>query len=178
MPKAIFVNDVFYLCAMNTAYLILGSNLGDRIKNLHKAAELISISAGKIKKESEIYVTAAWGNTSQPDFLNQALSIETHLTASELLDTLLLIEQELGRVRNATKWAERTIDIDILFFNNDIINSVNLTVPHPFMQERMFVLVPLAEIAETFVHPQLKKNVKQLLSDCTDNLEIAKFSSR
>ncbi len=178
MTRAIFVIDVFYLCAMNTAYLILGSNLGDKGDNLNQAATLISEKAGTIKKKSEIYVTAAWGNTNQPDFLNQAFLIETHLSAPELLDTLLMIEQELGRVRNTTKWAERTIDIDILFYNSDIIDSTNLKVPHPFMQERMFVLVPLAEIASSFVHPKLKKNVGQMLSDCTDSLETAKFSSR
>lgn len=178
MARAIFVNDVFYLCAMNTAYLILGSNLGDKINNLSRATTLISERAGNIIKRSEVYVTAAWGNTNQPDFVNQALAIETSLGAPELLDTLLSIEQSLGRVRTTKKWSERTMDIDILFYNNDIINSENLKVPHPYLQERMFVLVPLAEIAASFVHPELNKRIGQLLADCKDSLETAKHNSR
>ncbi|MFY9307629.1 MAG: 2-amino-4-hydroxy-6-hydroxymethyldihydropteridine diphosphokinase [Bacteroidia bacterium] len=160
---------------MNTAYLILGSNVGDRFQNLNTATQLINESAGNIRKKSEIYVTAAWGNTGQPDFLNQALLIETPLPASELLSALLTIEQMLGRVRNSVKWAERTIDIDILFYNNDIIDDAQLKVPHPFIQERKFVLVPLSEIAASFVHPKLKKSISQMLSECTDDLETAKL---
>lgn len=173
----LFIYDVFYLCTMNTAYLILGSNVGDRRKNLDSAAQLIEELAGNIKKRSKIYVTAAWGNTNQPDFLNQALLIETPLEAMKLLKTLLTIEQRLGRVRNTLKWAERTIDIDILFYNNDIIDIADLKIPHPFMQERKFVLIPLSEIAASYVHPKLKKSILQLLSECSDNLETAKLDS-
>lgn len=173
----LFIYDVFYLCNMNTAYLISGSNVGDRLQNLNSALRLIEERAGSIKERSEIYATAAWGNVNQPDFLNQALHIETSLGAIELLDILLTIEERLGRVRNTVKWAERTIDIDILFYNNDIIDIAHLKVPHPFMQERKFVLVPLSEIAASYVHPKLKKSILQLLSECSDDLETARLDS-
>lgn len=157
---------------MNTAYLILGSNLGDKLQNLMDARKHIQEIAGKIIKTSAVYATSAWGNTNQPDFLNQALCIETSFSASDLLDTLLWIEQLQGRVRDEKKWMERTMDIDILFYNDTVINSSSLIIPHPFIQERKFVLVPMSEIAPGLVHPVLKRNITQLLLSCEDNLEI------
>lgn len=136
------------------------------------ARKCIQERAGKIIKRSAVYVTSAWGNTNQPDFLNQALCIETPFSASDLLYTLLSIEQLQGRVRDEKKWMERTIDIDILFYNNDIIDTKSLKVPHPFIQERKFVLVPMSEIAPDLVHPVLKSNITKLLLSCGDNLEI------
>lgn len=158
---------------MNTAYLILGSNLGNRLGNLMQAEKHISEKAGKILKKSAVYVTSPWGKTDQPDFLNQALCIETSFSALDLLNILLSIEQILGRVRDEKKWMERTMDIDMLFYNNEIITTANLTIPHPFIQERKFVLAPMAEIAPQLVHPILKKSMEQLLRDCEDNLEIS-----
>lgn len=157
---------------MNTAYLILGSNVGNKLENLAIAEKHISVMAGKIIKKSSVYITSAWGNTDQPDFLNQALCIETPYTAPDLLASLLSIEQLLGRVRDAQKWMQRTMDIDILFYNNDIISTRDLEIPHPFIQERKFVLIPLSEIASGLTHPVLKKNIEQLLSGCEDNLKI------
>ncbi len=160
---------------MNTVYLILGCNIGDKFKNLERVVEVISEKAGIIIKKSNIYETAAWGNVNQPDFLNQALCIETPFSATDLLKILLSIEQSLGRTRNEQKWMERTMDIDILFYNNAIIDSIDLKVPHPYLHLRKFVLVPMAEIAANFVHPVLKKNITTLLEDSSDDLRITKF---
>ena len=162
---------------MNTAYLILGGNKGDRLQNLQKALQLISQKAGIIVETSDIFTTNAWGNTEQPDFLNQALYLQTSLRAVDLLQTLLSIEQELGRVRDQQKWTARIIDIDILFYNTDIITTPALKIPHPFIQERMFVLVPMAQIAPMLVHPVFKKSIQTLLLECTDKLEVIKLQT-
>lgn len=162
---------------MNTAYLILGGNIGNRLQNLQKALQLISKQAGLITETSDIFTTSAWGNTDQPDFLNQALCLQTPLTAVDLLETLISIEQQLGRVRDHQKWTERVIDIDILFYNRDIINTPDLKIPHPYLQERMFVLVPMAQLAPMFVHPALNKNIQTLLFECTDKLEVIKLQT-
>lgn len=157
---------------MNTAYLILGCNKGNTLQNLQQAINLLNERAGSIQQQSDIYKTAAWGNTNQPDFLNQAVCIKTTLTASSLLDTILAIEKQLGRVRDDQKWMERTMDIDILFFNDECILTESLTVPHPFIQDRKFVLVPMAQLAASLVHPVLQKSIAELLVACTDNLKI------
>jgi 2-amino-4-hydroxy-6-hydroxymethyldihydropteridine diphosphokinase len=159
---------------MNTAYLILGGNKGDVLQNLQLATQLITEKVGKILQQSAVYVTAPWGNSNQPNFLNQALAIETLLSANDLLKQLLSIEQSFGRVRDHQKWMERSMDIDILFYNNDVINTPDLKIPHPFIQERKFVLVPMAQLAGQLVHPVLKKNIKTLLSECLDTLEVTK----
>jgi len=162
---------------MNTAYLILGGNIGNRLQNLQEAIQLISKKAGLITETSDVFTTSAWGNTDQPDFLNQAVCLQTHLTAEDLLETLISIEQLLGRVRDHQKWTERVIDIDILFYNRDIINTPDLKIPHPYLQERMFVLVPMAQLASMFVHPALNKNIQTLLLECTDKLEVIKLQT-
>ena len=153
---------------MNIAYLLLGGNLGDRLQNLHKALILINKMAGATTKKSNVFVTAAWGNENQPDFYNQAICINTTLSALDLLNILLKIEEELGRKRTDKKWQERTMDIDILFYNDVIIDTMQLKIPHPFIQDRKFVLIPLMEIAKDFIHPVLKKNISQLLAECED----------
>src|SRR5690349_6009474 len=122
---------------MNTGYLLLGSNLGDRKNYLSKAAELLEIHVGKITSKSMLYNTAPWGVDNQDDFLNQAVRVETKLSAHQLLENILSIEEKLGRIRTK-KWEARTIDIDILFFNADIIRTDNLTIPHPFLHQRRF----------------------------------------
>jgi 2-amino-4-hydroxy-6-hydroxymethyldihydropteridine diphosphokinase len=157
---------------MNTAYLLLGGNLGDRLANLQKTITLINQQVGNVIKQSDIFVTAAWGNTNQPDFYNQAICVETQLSPFELLKTLLHIEEELGRKRDEKKWQARTIDIDILFFNNEIIDTKNLKIPHPYIQDRKFVLIPLHQIAKGFIHPSLNKNIETLLLACKDTLDV------
>lgn len=157
---------------MNTVYLLLGGNKGDKLNNLKAAMHLLETKVGQIKKRSDIFITAAWGNTDQPDFVNQAICIETALSANELLQHTLSIEEALGRIRGEKKWEERTIDIDILFYNDDIIDTFHLKIPHPYIQERKFVLVPMEQIAPGLTHPQLKKDIKTLLLECSDDLEV------
>ena len=159
---------------MNSAYLILGSNIGNSWEILAKANDLIKSEAGEIIKKSSVYESAAWGNKNQPNFLNQALCVSTKLSAIALLKTLLVIEQQLGRVRDGSKWMARSIDIDILFYNADIISTEELKIPHPYIHERRFVLLPLQEIAGEFIHPQHKKSIAKLLVECPDKLEVVK----
>lgn len=158
----------------NKALLLLGSNKGLKEKQLSDAAVQLEEKAGKIVKHSSVYKTAAWGNTNQPDFLNMAVEIETVKNAHELLASILDIEKRMGRKRNG-KWQARIIDIDILFFNNEIIETDKLVIPHPFIQERRFTLVPLNEIAENYVHPVYRKTIGELLKYCHDKLEVVKY---
>lgn len=157
---------------MNTAYLILGGNKGDKLQNLQQAILLLGSKVGTITKKSDIFVTAAWGNTNQPDFFNQAICIETLLSPKELLKEIISIEQTLGRIRSHEKWMERTMDIDILFYNDAIIDTEDLKIPHPFIQERKFVLVPMEQLSPGLIHPILKKNIRTLLFECADELDV------
>jgi 2-amino-4-hydroxy-6-hydroxymethyldihydropteridine diphosphokinase len=141
---------------MNKAYLLTGGNLGNRLDNLYKAADYIEQYCGKIVRKSSVYETAAWGLEDQPDFYNQALLINTMLSAQELIRQLLIIENKMGR-RREVKMGPRTIDIDILFYNDAVINAPDLIIPHPRMQDRRFVLMPFSEIAPNFIHPVFHK---------------------
>jgi 2-amino-4-hydroxy-6-hydroxymethyldihydropteridine diphosphokinase len=168
-----FITDVFLsLALMNTAYLLLGGNKGNKLKNLQQAIEFITLKVGVIVNKSDVFVTAAWGNLNQPDFINQAISLHTSLSAADLLEQILIIEGQLGRIRSHEKWMERTMDIDILFYNDEIIDTPNLKIPHPFIQERKFALVPMAQIACGLIHPLLKKSIAQLTDECNDPLEV------
>ena len=160
---------------MSTAYLLIGGNLGNRKDNLLKAASLITEQCGALTKSSSIYETAAWGITDQPSFLNQALAISTSVNARQLLRKILKIEKEMGRIRKE-KLGPRIIDIDILLFENEIHDLRFLKIPHPEMQNRRFVLTPLAEINSGLQHPVLKKSIAQLLEECPDNLEVKKIA--
>jgi 2-amino-4-hydroxy-6-hydroxymethyldihydropteridine diphosphokinase len=146
---------------LQTVYLLLGSNLGNSKEILEKAVELLAQKVGVITKQSKDYETAPWGVTDQPDFLNLALEIHTKLQPLEVLEQTQFIENQLGRVRKE-KWGARLIDIDILFYGNEIIDEPHLKVPHPFLHERDFALTPLAEIASDFVHPVFEKTIECL----------------
>ena len=155
-------------------YILLGSNLGDREQHLSKAREKIQKAGCAITRTSSIYQTSPWGKTNQPDFLNQVICITTKFNALELLGILLQIETALGRIRSE-KWGERTIDIDILFYDNQVIAREDLTIPRPGISSRRFTLVPLCEIAAEFIHPVLQENLKTLLEKCPDLSLVEKF---
>lgn len=155
---------------MNKIYLLTGGNIGDRKKNVETAAALIQKEIGSVVGSSKIYETEAWGITNQASFYNQVLFIESKFSAKEILQKILKIEEEMGRVRTI-KNAARIIDIDILFFNDDIVNEQNLTIPHPEIINRRFVLSPLNEIASDMIHPVYKKNIHELLAMCKDELK-------
>ncbi len=148
--------------------------MGDSKKQLNIAKNNIIKSVGEIVTHSSIYATAAWGNKEQPDFLNQVLIIETKLSPNNVLDKILSIEEYMGRKRTFRN-APRIIDIDILFFNNEILKTENLTIPHKEIANRRFVLAPLKEIAPLFVHPMSKKTINSLLAECKDELNVQKI---
>ena len=159
---------------MNKIYLLLGSNQQNPQKQLLLSQKLIAKKIGPIKRKSGIYQTAAWGNTYQPDFLNQVIIVETKLPALQTMQIILQIEKKMGRLRTV-KNAPRIIDIDILFFNKEIINEKKLTVPHPQLQNRRFVLVPLNELSPNLKHPVIKKTIHKLFIHCPDKLNVKKF---
>ena len=161
---------------MNELYLSLGSNIGDRKKHLTDAILLIKIHLGKVTKKAAIYQTPAWGFESTP-FLNTCICITTKLTTEEALINLQTIEKELGRkAKITTDYEARPIDIDIIYASEGIFNLPNLVVPHPLMQERKFVLVPLLDIAADIIHPLLHINTKELLTTCGDDSEVIEFN--
>jgi 2-amino-4-hydroxy-6-hydroxymethyldihydropteridine diphosphokinase len=141
---------------------------------LDKAGMAIQEEVGKLIKSSSRYQTAAWGKTDQPDFINQVLKLETSLRPLEVLKTILGIERKLGRERTE-KWGSRTIDIDILFYDQEVVASSELTIPHPYLQQRAFTLIPLAELEPDFVHPVFKKTVSELLDELESQLEVKKL---
>ena len=159
---------------MNQTYLLIGGNVGNRSKNMERAAELIGAKVGAVGKQSALYETEAWGKKDQPAFLNQVLKVDTDLSPEDLLQTILNIEQEMGRKR-AEKYGPRTIDIDILLYNDLILDTKDLAIPHPQMHLRRFVLTPLAAIAASVIHPVLKKSIDELLLECPDKLAVKKL---
>ena len=159
---------------MNKTYLLLGSNMGNSQQQLTIAVKSITRQIGKVIRQSSLYATAAWGNANQPDFLNQVIIVETKLTALQTIEIILGIEKKMGRVRT-TKNAPRIIDIDILFFNKEIIDEKTLAVPHPQIENRRFVLIPLNELSPNFKHPVSHKTIHRSLNDCADALDVRKF---
>ncbi|MEL6658823.1 MAG: 2-amino-4-hydroxy-6-hydroxymethyldihydropteridine diphosphokinase [Bacteroidota bacterium] len=152
---------------MSQVILHLGSNMGLRNQYLQYARQLLERRVGKVKAASAVYETGAWGIKDQRDFLNQAFRLKTKLTPDEVLTAALEIEKELGRQRKQ-KWGERIIDIDLIFYGKRVLNTPHLTLPHPWLQERRFVLAPLAEIIPKWKHPLLGLKVRTLLKKCPD----------
>ena len=161
---------------LHQVFILLGSNQGQRKQFLRKAIQEIQLHCGNITNESSIYETAAWGNTKQAAFLNQVIVIRTKLSPDDLMKKLLEIEQKLGRVRTE-KYGPRTIDLDILFYDALIFHSAIVTLPHPAIQDRKFVLIPLAELSPGKIHPVYKKTISTLLKECADQLAVIKHSS-
>jgi 2-amino-4-hydroxy-6-hydroxymethyldihydropteridine diphosphokinase len=159
---------------LNQIFLALGSNLGDRLGNLLRVVEHLPPEV-RLITQSPIYETEPWGYTSQPHFLNQVIEAESRLSPPELLKYLKTREFELGR-RRGIRYGPRVIDIDLLFYNTLIFNSPKLTIPHPKLHERAFVLVPLADIAPDFIHPVFQKTIRELLSG-VDTAGVISFES-
>lgn len=163
---------------MAKVFLGLGSNLGDREKNITSALRLLAkLPTTKLVRCSSIYETAPWGMSEQPSFLNCACEVETALKPTELLDSIMSIEKELGRERTKERYGSRIIDIDILLYGDTVESGENWKIPHSAMHLRRFVLVPLCEIASDFLHPLIKKTIRQLLEECPDRLEVKIFSA-
>lgn len=156
-------------------YLLIGTNLGERVQNLAKARQLLAETAGKVISQSSLYETEAWGEIDQPDFLNQVLRIETVLSHEALLQKMQAVEQIMGKIK-VGKWRERLIDIDMLYYGNRVVRTSVLTLPHPEIQNRNFTLEPLCEIAGEEVHPLLHKSHRQLLAESPDLLKVWKYS--
>ncbi|MBX0332613.1 2-amino-4-hydroxy-6-hydroxymethyldihydropteridine diphosphokinase [Pontibacter sp. HSC-14F20] len=161
---------------MPKLYLLLGGNLGDRPLYLSQAREQIAAQIGLIVQSSALYETAAWGKTDQPAFLNQVLEVQTTLSPEQVLQGINQIEQELGRIRQE-HWGARVIDIDILFYDQLILQTQRLTIPHPQLHLRRFTLLPLNEIAPHLLHPVLNLQITQLLRDCPDKLPVHLYVS-
>ena len=159
---------------MIDVFLLLGSNLGDRQSFLQRAIDHIESEIAPIIEQSSVYETQSWGKSDLPDYLNKVIKLNTGLSAQEVLKRILSIEKGLGREREV-KWGSRTIDIDILFYENNVIDEPDLKVPHPELHNRMFTLAPLSEIAPDFIHPILNKSVFELKNKLKDNLIVKKL---
>lgn len=159
---------------MIDVFLLLGGNMGDRLKYLEKAVKQIDSRIGEVVSVSGVFQTQSWGKTDEPDYLNQAVKLRTDKPARQVLEHALAIERDLGRERKE-KWGSRTIDIDILFYGDAVINEPDLIVPHPGLPHRRFALEPLSEIAGNFVHPVLRKTISDLKNDVSDDLIVKKF---
>ncbi|MDR0660313.1 MAG: 2-amino-4-hydroxy-6-hydroxymethyldihydropteridine diphosphokinase [Prevotellaceae bacterium] len=161
---------------MSKTYLLLGADIGDKRTTFAKAKQLIGESVGRIIRESSLYESAAWGFKNDTTFLNQVLEVETSLSPLDLLDGLQKIENELGRTRSGNGYESRLIDIDILFYDDLVTNTSELTVPHPHLHKRMFTLAPLSELALNYIHPVLHKSVSRLKAECTDRGVVRKIN--
>lgn len=157
------------------AFILLGSNLGNRLSQLEEACRAIENAGITIIERSSVYETEPWGNNEQPAFLNMMLQIATTLAPDALMQRLLDIEHQMGRKR-IQKYGPRTIDIDILFFDDLVYQSTLVSIPHPHIQERRFVLEPMCELAASKKHPVLNKTMYELLMSCEDPLAVKRLS--
>ena len=162
---------------MNTIYLHLGGNIGNRLLYISKAFVLITKYIGKIIDRSSLYESEPWGFNSDSEFINICIAVKSKLSAREVLLKIRRIEDELGRKREKNKYSSRSIDIDIVFFNSEIINEKDLIIPHPKIQARKFVLVPLYEILPDFIHPTIEKSIEVLLRECKDRKKVLLYKN-
>ena len=161
---------------MSRVALLIGGNQGDRVGLLQHACRMIAEQIGMIVQLSSIYETEAWGFDAEQNFLNQAVVVETKLSAHEVLEKALSIETQLGRVRTGNGYASRTMDIDILFVDDKCFDTPDLVVPHPRIHQRNFVLVPLCEIMSNYVHPKMKKTIVNLLKTSSDKGKVMLYN--
>ncbi|MDQ3192733.1 MAG: 2-amino-4-hydroxy-6-hydroxymethyldihydropteridine diphosphokinase [Bacteroidota bacterium] len=159
---------------MEKVVLLLGSNLGISQEILQKAIKLINDRVGVVEKASGIYQSKPWGFEHSNDFLNQVVLVNTQKSPEKLLDTILGIEGDLGRVREGGTYQARIIDIDILYYNEMVFDVEHLKIPHPLLQQRKFTLIPLVEILPDYIHPVFNKTNRELLEQCSDNSEVIK----
>ncbi len=168
----------YLCCLMQTIYIGIGGNIGRRERFIAAAVQLIATEIGRVAAESQLYKTAPWGMDDADDFLNAVVEVHTDLDADTVMMTCLRIEHRLGRKRSILgKYTSRTIDLDLLFYGQEVIRVSSLTVPHPQLENRRFVLQPLAEIAPAFTHPILKRSMRDLLNDCADETKIELWQS-
>ena len=161
-----------------TVYVSLGSNLGDRFQHLRKAIKRMEeVNRISIKKVSSVYESEPVGYKNQRWFLNLVLEIQTSFDPFPLLEHLLAIEDKMGREREE-KWGPRNIDLDLLLYDNRIVNSDRLSIPHPQMHQRRFALIPLAQIAPQLIHPLQKKSIEELLESCEDKSTVRLYSEK
>jgi 2-amino-4-hydroxy-6-hydroxymethyldihydropteridine diphosphokinase len=159
---------------MSLIYLLLGTNLGNKEANIKCTKEKLLDKELKILKESSVYETEPWGFEHPESFYNQVIKSETHISPNDLMDLLLEIEKELGRTRESGGYKARIIDIDILLYDDIIMHSDLLIIPHPKMHLRRFALEPLCEIAPLLIHPYFNKSIKELLNVCIDKKKVTK----
>ena len=162
--------------SQNRVFLGMGGNLGDRLSNLRRALELTNERIGRIEKKSSVYLSEPWGFKHAKYFTNIVVELYTSLTAYEVLSAAFVIESELKRTRSGNGYEGRTMDIDVLFFNDEIIRTDRLIVPHPHICQRKFVLLPMLEIEPDFVHPSNGKSIEELVKACADNCNIRKLN--
>lgn len=163
---------------MNRIFLLLGSNLGDRSNNLDCCLELLEQRTGCIVDTSSVYETEPWGTDIPLPYLNMVAVVENDKTPGEMLESILLVEKEMGRKRGPERNAPRTVDVDILLYNSEIIEQESLKIPHERMHLRKFVLVPMVEIAPELMHPLFAKTMHELLEECPDSSWVRIFKSR